>query len=162
MSGAPSAAATDLHGLRWLLSMPVSRAMLVAAGAICMRHLLRVHGPQLCAQDGWGVPMSRRGARDTAELVRWLESTLAIMEDVAQLQADGVALPDREAWARGRAEAARAALAARLRLPDTRCFHGAQEDSHGFPFFPSPPVLLTNRKGKPGGGEGGGAPFRPA
>lgn len=68
-------------------------------------------------------------------------------------------MPDREAWARGRAEAARLPLAMKLALPDTRYFHGAQEDAHGFPFHPSPPVLLINRKRKPGGSEGGGAPL---
>ncbi|WP_439596707.1 hypothetical protein [Falsiroseomonas sp.] len=152
------AAATDLHDLQWLLSMPVSRAMLTAAGAICMRHLLRIHGPQLCASR-WGEATSEREARELAELVRRFERGLVALEDIARLQADGVALPDREAWARGRAEAARAALAAGLELPDTRAFHGAQEDVHGFPFYPAPPVLLTSRKRWPRGGEGGGAPL---
>lgn len=158
MSGAPLVPATDLHDLRWLVSLPVSRAMLMPAGVICMRHLLRVHGPQLCASR-WGEPTSERKAPELAELVRRFERGLVALEDVARLQADGVALPDREAWALGRAEAARAALAAGLELLDTRAFHGAQEDAHGFPFYPAPPVLLIGRKRRPRGGEGGGAPL---
>lgn len=158
MSAPPRIAATDLHDLQWLLSMPVSRAMLVPAGVICLRHLLRWHAPDLRASVQ-GEPSNRRHARELAELVRQLDNRLAPLEDVARLQADGVALPEREVWARGRAESARAALAASLKLPDTRHFHGAQADAHGFPFFPSPPVLLTGRKRKPGSSEGGGAPL---
>lgn len=158
MSTQPVIAATDLDDLRWLLSMPVSRAMLVPAGVICLRHLLRYHAPALSAEV-WGEPTKPRPARELAGLVRQLDNSLAPLEDVARLQADGVALPEREAWARGRAESARAALVASLNLPDTRHFHGAQVDAHGFPFFPSAPVLLTGWRRKPGGGESGGAPL---
>lgn len=158
MSAPPRIAATDLRDLQWLLSMPVSRAMLVPAGVICLRHLLRWHAADLCACVG-GEPANRRHARELADLVHQLDKRLAPLEDVARLQADGIALPEREAWARGRAEAARAALAAGLKLPDTRHFHDAQADTHGFPFIPSAPVLLIGRKRKPGGSEGGGAPL---
>ncbi|MBU8546356.1 MULTISPECIES: hypothetical protein [Roseomonadaceae] len=158
MSAPHRIAATNLRDLQWLLSVPVSRAMLVPAGVICLRHLLRWHAEDLCASV-LGEPTSRRHAGELADLVRQLDNRLAPLEDVARLQADGVALPDREAWACGRAESARAALAAGLKLPDTRHFHGAQADAHGFPFFPSAPVLLTGGKRKPGGSEGGGAPL---
>lgn len=132
--------------------------MLTAAGVICMRHLLHVHGPVLCASR-WGEPTGKRDARELAEVTRRFERSLVPLEDVARLQADGVALPDREAWARGRAEAARIVLVAGLKLPDTRVFHGAQEDAHGFPFYPAPPVLLTGRRRGSRSNEGGGAPL---
>ena len=151
-TGETHGSATDLSDLRWLLSMPVSRAMLMPLGVMCLRHLVIVHRPELCGRQG-------NTARQATRLALALDTALGPLEDVARLQADGVAMPDREGWALSRAEAARAPLAALLGYGDPRYFHGAQQDAHGFPFYPSPPVLLTNRKRKPEGSDGGGAPL---
>ncbi len=151
MTGLPDADWLGRRDLEWFLGMPFSRAAMLPHSVAGARQLLRTHGLALCQLQG-------AKSREAAKLIRDLDFKLGPVEDAWRLLADGAAGGNREAWATGRAESARVQLASILELPDTRCFHGARPDAHGFPYYPAYPVLVTSRKRTPEGGEGGAPP----
>lgn len=155
MSAAPDLGTeADFSDLGWFLSMPLCRASVLPFGIVHLRRQCATHGALLSSR------VSRAELpREAPHLFAVFRHSLAALEDIARLQADGVCMADRERLAVARAETERQQLARALGLTDTRAFHGARPDPHGFPYYPAAPVLVGRGK-RPAkrNPQGGGTP----